>query len=34
METRVVFTSTKRLKACGDDIFLLAVSVIHRLCYF
>jgi hypothetical protein len=27
-------TSTKRLKACGNDIFLQAVSVIHRLCYF
>jgi hypothetical protein len=27
-------TSTKRLKACGDDIFLQADSVIHRLCYF
>jgi hypothetical protein len=29
-----VDTSTKRLKAYGDDIFLQAVSVIHRLCYF
>jgi hypothetical protein len=27
-------TSRKRLKACGDDIFLQADSVIHRLCYF
>jgi hypothetical protein len=27
-------TSTKRLKACGDDIFLQAVSLHHRLCYF
>jgi hypothetical protein len=28
------YTSTKRLKACGDDIFLQAVSLHHRLCYF
>jgi hypothetical protein len=27
-------TSRKRLKACGDDIFLQTDSVIHRLCYF
>jgi hypothetical protein len=27
-------TSRKRLKACRDDIFLQADSVIHRLCYF